>query len=72
MADTEIFEKPQELPDEIKKESEPIKVEDPEPVQKPVKKKGKHKKPMSDERRKQLRENLRRGRETSLKNRQAN
>ena len=41
MADTEIFEKPQELPDEIKKESEPIKVEDPEPVQKPVKKKRK-------------------------------
>ena len=52
---------------EVKKVSEP----EPEPEVKPIKKKGKHKKPMSEERRNQLRANLRKGRETSLKKRQA-
>ena len=77
MIDTEVFEKPEELkteePIEVEAPIEEIKEEVKEEVKEeaPKRKKGKHKKPMSDERRKQLRENLRKGRETSLKNRKA-
>ena len=60
--DKDIFEndKPTTTP-------EPI----PEPIPEPVKKPKKKRKPLSEERKAQLRENLRKGRETSLKNRKA-
>tara|TARA_R110000737_G_scaffold97135_1_gene131280 strand:+ start:259 stop:783 length:525 start_codon:yes stop_codon:yes gene_type:complete len=60
--DKDIFEndKPEPTPEPVH-----------EPVPEPVKKVKKKRKPLSDERKAQLRENLRKGRETSLKNRKA-
>tara|TARA_R110000823_G_scaffold295456_1_gene415229 strand:- start:21 stop:641 length:621 start_codon:yes stop_codon:yes gene_type:complete len=45
--------------------------EEPAPIEEKTNKKGKHKKPMSDERKQQLLENLRKGREKSLAKRKA-
>lgn len=65
MSDNEIFEKPDDEVEEI----ELVKAE-PEPE--PVVKKGKHKKPMSDERKAQLRKQLEKARAKSLETRRAN
>ncbi len=54
----------------INEEMPPIE-EEPAPIEEKTNKKGKHKKPMSDERKKQLLENLKKGREKSLAKRQA-
>ena len=66
MSDSEkVFETPEPVTLEVEPVDEPIVEQEPEPEK--VKRK---RKPMSDERKAQLREQLKRGRETSLKNRQ--
>jgi len=52
-------------------EETPTIEEEPAPIEEKTNKKGKHKKPMSDERKQQLLENLRKGREKSLAKRKA-
>ena len=72
MSDSEdkVFETPEDEP--VTLEVEPAAEVEPEPEPEPEPEKVKRKrKPMSEERKAQLREQLKKGRETSLKNRQA-
>jgi len=73
MSDSEnVFEQPEAeaVTVEIEPEAAAEGVEEPEPEE-PPKKAKKPRKPMSEERKQQLRENLKKGRETSLANRRA-
>jgi len=54
----------------VKEDLSPVQ-EEPAPIEEKAPTKGKHKKPMSDERKRQLLENLRKGREKSLAKRKA-